>query len=104
MERSSIRQISEWLWEIPRSFRGDMRVPARFYASGAMLGPDQPVILHLIDIPDENAMKALNDGLEAWGVPEKGIHYEAFGPATVKKKAAPASSCPSWKTSTAPTS
>jgi uncharacterized protein len=35
-------------------------------------------------------MKALNDGLEAWGVPEKDIHYEAFGPATVKKKAAPA--------------
>jgi uncharacterized protein len=34
-------------------------------------------------------MKALNDGLEAWGVPEKDIHYEAFGPATVKKKAAP---------------
>lgn len=35
-------------------------------------------------------MKALNDGLEAWGVPEKDIHYEAFGPATVKKKAATA--------------
>lgn len=35
-------------------------------------------------------MKALNDGLEAWGVPEKDIHYEAFGPATVKKKTVPA--------------
>lgn len=34
-------------------------------------------------------MKALNDGLETWGVPEKAIHYEAFGPATVKKKAGP---------------
>lgn len=33
-------------------------------------------------------MKTLNDGLEAWGVPEKDIHYEAFGPATVKKKSA----------------
>jgi len=29
-------------------------------ASGAMLGPNQPVILHLIEIPDEKAMKALN--------------------------------------------
>ncbi len=29
-------------------------------ASGAMLGPDQPVILHLIEIPDERALKALN--------------------------------------------
>ena len=28
-------------------------------ASGAMLGPDQPVILHLLEIPDEKAQKAL---------------------------------------------
>jgi ferredoxin-NADP reductase len=34
-------------------------------------------------------MKDLTDGLEAWGVPEKEVHFEAFGPATVKKKAAP---------------
>ena len=39
-------------------------------------------------------MKTLNDGLEAWGVPEKDIHYEAFGPATVKKKTAPTSAAP----------
>jgi ferredoxin-NADP reductase len=35
-------------------------------------------------------MKSITDGLEAWGVPEKDVHFEAFGPATVKKKAAPA--------------
>jgi malate dehydrogenase len=29
-------------------------------ASGAAFGPDQPVILHLIEIPDEKAMNALN--------------------------------------------
>ncbi len=29
-------------------------------ASGAMFGPNQPVILHLIEIPDEKALKALN--------------------------------------------
>jgi ferredoxin-NADP reductase len=34
-------------------------------------------------------MKSITDGLEAWGVPEKDVHFEAFGPATVKKKAAP---------------
>jgi ferredoxin-NADP reductase len=33
-------------------------------------------------------MKSITDGLEAWGVPEKDIHFEAFGPATVKKKVA----------------
>lgn len=35
-------------------------------------------------------MKSLTDGLEAWGVPESNIHFEAFGPATVKKKNVPA--------------
>jgi hypothetical protein len=32
-------------------------------------------------------MKSITDGLEAWGVPEKDVYFEAFGPATVKKKA-----------------
>jgi ferredoxin-NADP reductase len=31
-------------------------------------------------------MKSITDGLEAWGVPEKDVYFEAFGPATVKKK------------------
>jgi ferredoxin-NADP reductase len=34
-------------------------------------------------------MKSLTDGLEAWGVPDKDVHFEAFGPATVKKKVPP---------------
>ena len=34
-------------------------------------------------------MDALTDGLEAWGVPDEWVHYEAFGPAT-RKKGAPA--------------
>ena len=33
-------------------------------------------------------MKSITDGLEAWGVPDNDVHFEAFGPATVKKKAA----------------
>ncbi len=35
-------------------------------------------------------MQSISEGLEAWGVPTASVHYEAFGPATVKKKAAPA--------------
>lgn len=31
-------------------------------------------------------MKSLTNGLEAWGVPDKDVYFEAFGPATVKKK------------------
>ena len=38
MKRSSIKKIGERLWEIPLSYRSDMRVPARFYASEVMLG------------------------------------------------------------------
>ncbi|HEX4120338.1 MAG TPA: FAD-binding oxidoreductase [Verrucomicrobiae bacterium] len=34
-------------------------------------------------------MNSLTEGLTAWGVPEQNIHYEAFGPATVKKAAPP---------------
>jgi hypothetical protein len=33
-------------------------------------------------------MESLVGGLEAWGVPEKDIHFEAFGPATVKRSPA----------------
>jgi len=35
-------------------------------------------------------MNALDADLKAWGVPEADIHYEAFGPASVKKAAPPA--------------
>jgi ferredoxin-NADP reductase len=32
-------------------------------------------------------MNSLHEALEIWGVPEEKIHFEAFGPATVKRKA-----------------
>ena len=35
-------------------------------------------------------MADLADGLDAWGVPDERIHFEAFGPSTVKRKSAPA--------------
>ena len=34
-------------------------------------------------------MSSLFEGLAAWGVPEANVHFEAFGPATVKKVATP---------------
>ena len=30
-------------------------------------------------------MDAITQGLEAWGVPAERVHFEAFGPATVKR-------------------
>ncbi|WP_449258049.1 RtcB family protein [Chlorobium limicola] len=35
--KSALREISPIVWEIPRSYRSDMRVPARVYASQSML-------------------------------------------------------------------
>jgi len=35
--KSDFKKISDWLWEIPKSFRPDMRVPARTYISEKML-------------------------------------------------------------------
>jgi len=31
-------------------------------------------------------MSSVTDALDTWGVPEKDIYFEAFGPASVKKK------------------
>ena len=35
--KSDLVRISEYVWEVPRSFRSDMKVPARIYASEELL-------------------------------------------------------------------
>lgn len=37
MQKADLRKITDYLWEIPKSFRGDMRVPARVYVLEKML-------------------------------------------------------------------
>jgi len=37
ISKKDLTKINDWLWEIPRSFRADMRVPARIYISEKML-------------------------------------------------------------------
>ena len=37
INKGNLQKIHDWLWEIPKSFRSDMRVPARVYASEKML-------------------------------------------------------------------
>ncbi len=37
VSKKDFRKINDWLWEIPKSFRDDMRVPARIYISEKML-------------------------------------------------------------------
>lgn len=37
LSKQDFKKLSDWLWEIPKSFRAEMRVPARIYASKEML-------------------------------------------------------------------
>jgi len=37
LSKKDLRKVSDWLWEIPKDFREEMRVPARIYASEKML-------------------------------------------------------------------
>ena len=38
ISKNDFKKLTPWLWEIPQSFRSDMRVPARVYTSEKMLG------------------------------------------------------------------
>jgi len=37
LTKQNFKKINDYLWEVPRSFRADMKVPARIYASEKML-------------------------------------------------------------------
>ena len=37
VNKRNMKRIDEYLWEIPQSFRNDMRVPARIYADDDLL-------------------------------------------------------------------
>jgi tRNA-splicing ligase RtcB len=38
MDKKDLKKINDFIWEIPKSFRSDMRVPARVFASEKLLG------------------------------------------------------------------
>jgi len=42
MEKKDFKKINDYLWEIPKSFRSDMKVPARIYASEILLEKTEP--------------------------------------------------------------
>ena len=42
MKKEGFIEINNWLWELPQSFRKDMRVPARIYASETLLEEIEP--------------------------------------------------------------
>ncbi len=48
MAQKDFQKISDWLWEIPKTFRSDMRVPARIYASEKILQEIEPDALNQV--------------------------------------------------------
>ena len=76
---SAFKKISDYLWEIPASFRADMRVPARVYATREMLEEasrdssfDQ--LVNLATIPGvQKYSLAMPDVHEGYGAPVGGV-------------------------------
>jgi tRNA-splicing ligase RtcB len=79
MEKSNFKKITDWLWEIPKSFRSDMRVPARVYLSEEMLDDafrDKSLsqLVNVATLPGIiNYSLAMPDMHEGYGFPIGGV-------------------------------
>lgn len=79
MTKKDLIKIHDWLWEIPKTFRSDMRVPARIYASEKMLekilqdrSADQLVNVATLPGIKGHAL-AMPDAHEGYGFPIGGV-------------------------------
>ena len=79
INKKNLIKITDYLWEIPKSFRSDMRVPARIYASEKMLESvfkDKSLeqLINLTTLPGiEKYALAMPDIHEGYGSPIGGV-------------------------------
>lgn len=79
MDEKDLKKINNYLWEIPRNFRRDMRVPARIYASEKMIGDvfkDNSLeqLVNVATLPGiVNYALAMPDMHEGYGFPIGGV-------------------------------
>ncbi|HYS54424.1 MAG TPA: RtcB family protein [Thermoanaerobaculia bacterium] len=73
MEKNALTKVRDWLWEIPKSYRGDMRVPARLYADAKMLDS----ILRDRSL-DQLVNVATLPGIRGWAIAMPDVH-EGYG-------------------------
>ncbi len=73
MEKRALRKIHDWLWEIPKSYRSDMRVPAHVYADEPMLDS----MLHDRSL-DQLVNVATLPGIRQWAIAMPDAH-EGYG-------------------------
>ncbi len=77
--RGNLKKINDYLWEIPKSFRSDMRVPARVYATSQMLPKlleDKSLeqLVNVASLPGiEGYALAMPDAHEGYGFPIGGV-------------------------------
>lgn len=79
MNINDFKKISDYIWEIPKSFRNDMRVPARVYATKEMLEDilDEKAIDQLLNVATlpgvEKYALAMPDIHQGYGFPIGGV-------------------------------
>ncbi|KKU13853.1 MAG: hypothetical protein UX17_C0007G0019 [Parcubacteria group bacterium GW2011_GWC2_45_7] len=77
--RETLKKVNNYVWEIPKSFRADMRAPARIYASSQMLEEifrDRSMwqIINVATLPGiQKAAIAMPDIHEGYGFPIGGV-------------------------------
>ena len=73
MDKRALTKVHDWLWEIPKSYRGDMRVPARVYTDENMLD----AILGDRSL-DQLINVATLPGIRGWAIAMPDVH-EGYG-------------------------
>lgn len=79
IEKKNLKKINDYLWEIPKEFRHDMRVPARIYATEKMLeeiGRDQSLeqLVNVATLPGiQKYAIVMPDAHEGYGFPIGGV-------------------------------
>ena len=82
-------RISDWVWEIPKSYRSDMRVPARIYTSRQMLEStfrDRSLqqLVNVTTLPGiQRAALVMPDAHEGYGFPIGGVAATEYPDGTI---------------------
>lgn len=79
MNLNDFKKISDYIWEVPKSFRADMRAPARVYATREMLEDilDEKAVEQLVNVATlpgvEKYALAMPDIHQGYGFPIGGV-------------------------------